>query len=42
MKNHKSCPTASTPSPEANGTSFHGNKGNRGRRRRRRRSIKRL
>jgi len=31
MKNHQSRPTGSTPFPEANGTSFHGNKGNRGR-----------
>jgi hypothetical protein len=28
MKNHQSRPTSSTPFPEANGTSFHGNKGN--------------
>jgi hypothetical protein len=26
MKNHNSRPTSSTPFPEANGTSFHGNK----------------
>jgi hypothetical protein len=30
MKNYQSRPTGSTPFPEANGTSFHGNKGNRG------------
>jgi len=28
MKNQQSRPTSSTPFPEANGTSFHGNKGN--------------
>jgi hypothetical protein len=28
MKNHQSRPTSSTPFPEANGTSFCGNKGN--------------
>jgi hypothetical protein len=28
MKNHQSRPTSSTPFPEANKTSFHGNKGN--------------
>jgi hypothetical protein len=31
MKNHQSRPTGSTPFPEANGTSFHGNKVNHGR-----------
>jgi hypothetical protein len=31
MKNHQSHPTGFTPFPEANGTSFHGNKGNCGR-----------
>jgi hypothetical protein len=31
MKNHQSRPTGSQPFPEANGTSFHGNKGNHGR-----------
>jgi hypothetical protein len=31
MKNHQSRPTGSAPFPEANGTSFHGNKGNHGR-----------
>jgi hypothetical protein len=30
MKNHQSRPTGSTLFPEANGTSFHGNKRNRG------------
>jgi hypothetical protein len=30
MKNIQSRPTRSTPFPEANGTSFHGNKRNRG------------
>jgi hypothetical protein len=31
MKNHQSRPTSFTLFPEANGTSFHGNKGNRDR-----------
>jgi hypothetical protein len=30
MKNHQSRSMSFTPFPEANGTSFHGNKGNRG------------
>jgi hypothetical protein len=42
MKNHKSRSTSSTPFPEANGTSFCGNKGNhyRGRGRGRKKKYK--
>jgi hypothetical protein len=39
MKPHQSRPTSSTPFPEANRTSFHGNKGNHGRGRGRGRKI---